>query len=253
MRVWASRFFPALFGRGRPKDNRKNILSRLEQNIGYSFNDLNLLDTALSHMSFINENGREDTESNERLEFLGDAVLDLVVSEYLYGRLLASREGDLTRIKSSIVSRSALARQASKLKLEKYILFSKESLPSLRRGKASIISNSLEAVIGAIYLDGGLDPARKFICRKLIGGGKAELGFDSLQESKNRLLHISQVKYNCQPSYRVARVSGPDHDKQFVCEVSIRGDILGSGAGSNKKEAEKKAAREALIQLDELE
>ncbi|HUU29706.1 MAG TPA: ribonuclease III [archaeon] len=252
MRARPLRFLAALFGTHRPKDNRRKFLSRLERNLGYFFKDLNLLETALSHQSYINESGRKNTESNERLEFLGDAVLDLIVSEYLYSRYLSAREGALTRIKSSIVSRTALARQASKLRLEDYILYSKDSFSSLKRGEVSIISNSLEALIGAIYLDGGLEAARRFVYQNLLGGGKVRLSYDSLHESKNRLLHLSQVNYHCQPAYKVVEVSGPEHAKQFVCEVAVAGEIFGKGVGTSKKEAEKQAAQAALQLLASL-
>jgi ribonuclease-3 len=247
------RFIRKLSRAGRPRDDRRKKLGRLEQSIGYYFKDIKLLETALSHLSYVNETGLNYNDSNERLEFLGDAVLDLIASEYLYRRFRTAREGELTRIKSSIVSRSALARKAARLELEEYLICSKESFPSLKRGKKTIISNSLEAIIGAIYLDGGLPAAKTFVYDKLLDGGKAELSFDSLQEAKNSLLHLSQVKYNCQPSYRIVEVSGPEHAKQFVCEVTISGKILGRGAGSNKKESEKKAAVQALEYLADSE
>ena len=247
------RFIRMLFGVGRPRDDRGKKLGRLEQTIGYHFKDIKLLETALSHLSYVNETGLKYSESNERLEFLGDAVLDLIVSEYLFGRFTTAREGELTRIKSSIVSRSALAGKAALLKIEDYLIYSKESFPDLKRGRKTIISNSLEAIIGAIYFDGGLQAARTFVYDKLLDGGNAELSFDSLQEAKNSLLHLSQVNYHCQPTYRIVEVSGPEHAKQFVCEVTINGKILGRGVGSNKKESEKKAAVHALEYLTNLQ
>ena len=250
MRAWPFRLICSLFS-SRPRGDRESKLSRLEQRLGYFFKDSNLLQTALSHLSYINETGRKDTESNERLEFLGDAVLDLIVSEYLYTRFHTAREGDLTRIKSSIVSRSALARRASQLKLADYILFAKESFPDLKRGEKTIISNSLEAIIGAIYLDGGLDAARSFVYNKLLDRGKISLSIDRLQQAKNGLLHLAQVNYGCQPSYRIIKVTGPEHARRFVCEVSLKDEILGRGVGVNKKEAEKQAAFQALEKLVE--
>jgi len=247
------RFIRKFFGAGRPGDDRRKKLGRLEQSIGYYFKDIKLLETALSHLSYVNETGLSYNDSNERLEFLGDAVLGLIVSEYLYKRFRTAREGELTRIKSSIVSRSALARKASRFRLEEYLIYSKESFQSLKQGKKTLISNSLEAIIGAIYLDGGLPAARIFIYDKLLDSGKIELSYDSLQEAKNSLLHLSQVNYNCQPSYHIIEVSGPEHAKQFVCEVAINGKILGRGVGSNKKESEKKAAVRALKYLADLE
>jgi len=247
------RIISKLFRAGRPEDERRKKLGRLEQTIGYSFQDINLLETALSHLSYVNETGLNYSDSNERLEFLGDAIVNMLVSEYLYRHLHSAREGELTRIKSSIVSRSALARKAARLKLEDYIIYSKESVPDLRRSKKTLISNALEAIIGAIYLDGGLLAARNFVNDKLFDRGKLQPGFDNLQEAKNSLLHLSQVNYHCQPSYRIAEITGPEHARQFACEVTINGKIMGRGVGSNKKESEKRAAMQALELLANLE
>lgn len=245
------RFVAALFKSSRPTENRIKKLSRLEQSVGYTFKDHKLLETALSHLSYVNENEGQYSDSNERLEFLGDAVLDLVVSEYLFARFGSFREGELTRIKSSIVSRRALAARGQQLRLDDYILYSKDSFPDLRRGKVTIISNTLEALIGAIFLDGGFEAAKSFTYNKLLDKGRADFSIDSLQEAKNSLLHLSQVNFHCQPNYRIVEVSGPEHAKEFVCEVRIRDRIMGRGIGSNKKEAEKKAAVQALEQLAE--
>jgi ribonuclease III len=253
MRANPFRLLLSLFGGNRPGRSRRKLLSRLEKSLGYSFRDLNLLETALSHLSYINGSGRKDTESNERLEFLGDAVLDMIVAEYLYTRFLAYREGELTRIKSSIVSREALAQQASRLNLEDYILYSKESVRGRQRGINTIISNSLEAIIGAIYIDGGFGAVKKFIRSRILQGGQIKLSFDDLLESKNRLLHLTQVHYGRQPVYRVVEVKGPEHDKRYVCEVVVSDQIVGRGSGANKKDAEKQAAQQALGRLSSLD
>ncbi len=229
-----------------PGRGRRKKLGRLEKSLGYSFRDKSLLETALSHLSFINGSGRPYLDSNERLEFLGDSVLDLVVAEHLFQVFSKAREGELTRIKSSLVSREALATQGARLALDEYILYSRDSIRGRQRGLNTIISNSFEAVIGAIYLDGGFDSARRVILNIMLAGGQANLSIDDMQEAKNRLLHLSQVHYDAQPVYRIVDVSGPEHEKSFVCEVSVGGDILGRGAGANKKEAEKQAAQQAL-------
>lgn len=228
-------------GRGRRKK-----LGRLEKDLGYFFKDINLLETALSHLSFINGSGRPHLDSNERLEFLGDSVLDLVVAEHLFQVFSNAREGELTRIKSSLVSREALAAQGARLSLDEYILYSRDSIRGRQRGLNTIISNCFEAVIGAIYLDGGFESARRVILNVMLARGQASLSIDDLQEAKNRLLHLAQVHYNAQPVYRIVEVSGPEHDKSFVCEAGVGGEILGRGAGANKKEAEKQAAQQAL-------
>jgi len=242
-----------LFGGTSVRSDRKKMLSRLERILGYSFKDIRLLETALSHRSYINDDGQTDADSNERLEFLGDAVLDLLVSEYLYLDFPEATEGELTRKKSAIVSRNSLALKGKSLDLGEFILYAKEAFSLRDRGKNTIISNSLEAVIGAIYLDSGLAAVKKFVNRHFFDYGRADLSFDSLQEAKNRLLHHTQVHLRCQPSYRIVETTGPEHAKQFHCEVSVRGQVIGHGVGLNKKEAEKQAARQALQRLPEIE
>jgi ribonuclease III len=242
-----------VFSRFSSKNDRKKSLSRLERILGYSFKDIWLLETALSHRSYINDNDRDETGSNERLEFLGDAVLDMLVSEYLYRDLPSAAEGELTRKKSAIVSRKSLATKGKSLGLRDFLLYAKEAFPPHNRGIDTIISNSLEAVIGAVYLDNGIEAARKFIHRHFFDHNQSELSFDSLQEAKNRLLHLTQVQYRCQPNYRIVETTGPEHAKQFHCEVSVRGKVCGCGEGQNKKEAEKQAAQNALYRLPELD
>lgn len=251
MRANPLRLLLSLFGLNKLGRARRKKLSRLEKSLGYLFRDINLLETALSHLSYINGSGRRHLESNERLEFLGDAVLDLVVAEHLFAEFDTAREGELTRIKSSIVSRDALAVQGSRLQLEEYMLYARDSVQGRQRGIDTIISNCVEAIIGALYLDGGYEAARKVIHQVILGGGHASLGVDDLLEAKNRLLHLAQVHYAVQPSYRIVEVNGPEHEKNFVCEVAVGGEMLGRGAGANKKDAEKQAARKALVLLIE--
>ena len=252
MRVKPLKLLKKVIGGFSNRNEREKQLSRLERVLGYSFKNIRLLETALSHRSFTNEGSHGNTDSNERLEFLGDSVLDMLVSEYLYRDFPRATEGELTRKKSAIVSRSSLAAKGIKLGLGDYILYAKEAFPPRNRGKNTIISNSLEAIIGAIYFDSGIEATRKFIYRHFFKNGRADLSFDSLQEAKNRLLHISQVQYRCQPSYRIVETKGPEHAKQFHCEVAVRGKVCGRGVGLNKKEAEKKAAQEALHRLPEM-
>ncbi|MFH1069276.1 MAG: ribonuclease III [Candidatus Glassbacteria bacterium] len=253
MLAWPFRIVRNLFTSGRTRKDREKKLSRLEQSMSYSFRNKKLLETALSHLSYVNETGGNYQDSNERLEFLGDAVLDLIVSEYLFSRFNSAREGKLTRIKSAIVSRSALAARADRFHLDEFVIFSRDSFADLKRGRKSVISNSLEAIIGAIYLDGGLSAARRFVYGKLLDSGKTELGLDSLDEAKNTLLHLTQVNFHCQPSYRIVKITGPEHAREFICEVKIKERIMGRGAGPSKKEAEKKAAVQTLEQLSEMD
>ncbi len=242
----------ALLGKLGRRGSSGRQLERLEKKIGYRFNDRSLLRTALSHLSWVNERGGDYNDSNERLEFLGDAVLDLVVSDYLFARFESAREGKLTRLKSSIVSRSALAEQANRIELEKFVIYSRDNFSEFERGKQTMVSNSLEAVIGAIYLDGGLEAARSFVFEKILDGGKCEVGYDDFQEAKNRLLHLAQVNFHCQPSYRIVTINGPEHAREFVCEVSVAGRLMGSGSGASKKDAEKTAAMQAVENMADL-
>ena len=253
MRATPLKLLKKLFGRFPPRNDRKKTLSRLERILGHSFKDIQLLETALSHSSYANDINHRGTGDYERLEFLGDSVLDMLVSEYLYRSFSSDAEGELTRKKSAIVSRKSLARKGKSLGLGDYILYAKEAFPPRNRGKDTIISNSLEAIIGAVYLDAGFEAAKKFIYRHFFKQGRDDLHFDSLQEAKNRLLHYTQVQLRCQPNYRIVETTGPEHFKQFHCEVSVRGEVVGRGVGLNKKEAEKHAAQQALRQLPEIQ
>ncbi len=249
---WPKKMLAALLRKLGRQESSGRQLERLEKKISYRFNDRSLLRKALSHLSWVNERGGDYNDSNERLEFLGDAVLDLVVSDYLYARFKNAREGKLTRLKSSIVSRCALAGPAARIELEKFVIYSRENFSELERGKQTMVSNSLEAVIGAIYLDGGLEAARSFVFEKILDSGKCEVGYDDFQEAKNRLLHLAQVNFRCQPCYRIVAINGPEHAREFLCEVRVAGKLMGSGSGACKKDAEKAAAMQAVNNLDEI-
>ena len=231
---------------GRAGKLSEKKLSRLESNLGYRFKNRKLLETALSHLSYTNDNGLKDTESNERLEFLGDSVVDMLVSEFLYRRFPGAMEGELTRRKSALVSRTTLAEVGKRLKLEDYIFVSGENLPVLDRGKNTIVSNCVEAVVGAVFIEGGLEAASQVVRKVILDNGRADYSIDHLQEAKNRLLHLSQITYGCQPVYKITETSGPEHAKRFHCVVSLKGEIMGRGEGMNKKESEKMAAANAL-------
>ncbi|MBW7996278.1 MAG: ribonuclease III [Candidatus Glassbacteria bacterium] len=251
---WPGKILAVLIGtlRGNKRSSSRQ-LECLERQIGYRFNDRVLLFKALSHLSWVNDQGGDYADSNERLEFLGDAVLDLVVSDYLYARFESAREGKLTRLKSSIVSRSALAAQAAKFGLEEHVIYSRDNFTELERGRQSMISNCLEAIIGAIYLDGGLEAVRSFVFEKILDSGWGEVVYDDFQEAKNTLLHISQVNFHCQPNYQIVAKNGPEHAREFICEVRVAGRLMGSGSGASKKDAEKQAAMHAVERLEKLE
>ncbi len=226
---------------------RQNTLQTCQESIGYHFNNLDLLKLALHHASSANH--RRD--SNERMEFLGDAVLGLVVCQALYERLPDALEGDMTKIKSAVVSRRTCAQVAQRLRLTEGLILgqgmdSGELLPS------SLAAGTLEAVIAAIYLDGGLEAAQQFVLRHMD---------DELQEAtasqhqfnfKSHLQQCAQRNMNATPIYELLDEKGPDHAKCFEVAVSIGGRQFPSAWGPNKKEAEQKAARLALVTLGEV-
>ncbi len=218
----------------------------LEQQIGYRFKDRKLLDEALKHRSVIVTTGESREDTNERLEFLGDAVLDLVVRESLLKHFPKAREGQLTRYKSSQVSGRQLSRLAREMNLGQFLQISSGEERSGGRSRSSILEDALEALIGAIYLDGGLNPARlfieEFISRKVHPGHEPERD----KNHKSLLLERVQSRGVSHPTYRVVREEGPDHAKTFSVEVIVDGKVYGSGEGLSKKQAEQNAARQAL-------
>jgi ribonuclease-3 len=231
--------------------SRKRLkdLEYFEWAIGYRFKDKKLLNTALTHSSFANEHSLPITEYNERLEFLGDAVLELISSEYLYMNLAEHPEGSLTRIRATIVRGQALASYARKINLNKYLVLGKGEEASGGRKRVSILANTFEAVIGAIYLDGGYYCAKDFVV-KFIGEMVENFEEDSyIYDCKTALQEEIQSTTGELIEYRVLNESGPDHDKTFYVQVVIGNRPWGEGVGKSKKEAEQNAAREALEKL----
>jgi ribonuclease III len=224
-------------------------MEQLEQQIGYRFKDSTLLDSALKHRSVIVATGETREDTNERLEFLGDAVLDLVVREELLEHFPRAREGQLTRYKSMQVSGRQLARLARQMELGLYLQISSGEDRSGGRNRSSILEDALEALIGAIYLDGGLPAAKRFIdrfvSRKIVPGQEPERD----KNHKSLLLEYVQAQGMSHPTYRVASEEGPDHAKTFSVDVVVEERVYGSGEGHSKKQAEQSAAREALLQI----
>ena len=220
---------------------RDEIEARLE----YRFRDPGLLGAALVHRSWANDQG--STEHNERLEFLGDAVLGLVAADWLYRRYPERPEGDLARLKAWLVAEGALARHAAALGIGERLRLAVGEERSGGREKSSLLADALEAVFAAIWLDGGLDAVRPVIERFLVAteaAGEAEAA-----DAKTRLQELAQAAGWPLPVYTVVEESGPDHDKTFVCEVALRGEPAGCGAGHSKKEAQQRAAAAALERL----
>ena len=222
--------------------------TELERQIGYVFDDRSLLKRALSHRSYANEHG-DDVDDNEVLEFLGDAVLGLIVSDLLCSRYPHLREGEMSKLKSFLVSAETLAQLAEGLGLGRFILLGRGEEKTAGREKNSILANALEALIAALYLDGGLEQAAEFVLagvEPLIPG--AEETSSPVRDFKSALQEAVQAEGMPLPGYEVVSEDGPDHDKVFHVEVSV-GEMLAHGHGRTKKRAEQRAARQILEAL----
>ena len=233
------------------KEHRFNgkPLARLEAKIGYRFKKASIVEKALRHRSALQKEGLNPTEAYEQLEFLGDSVIGLVVAEYLFKKYPDSAEGKLTQIKSLLVSGEVLSQKALELELGQYILMGDGEIRSGGRKRRSILEDTFEALVGAIFIDGGLKCATKFIRRHLLSDVKEILDSDELRNYKSMLLEYAQSTSATQPHYKVVSESGPDHKKIYTVEVSISNKVLGTGQGRTKKRAEQKAAQTALSKI----
>lgn len=240
------------------------VLSELEKALGHTFADPSLLIHALTHRSLANEqaiDGDEDSaEDNERLEFLGDAVLGLVVAEVMFLAHPEWREGELTRVRAQLVSRQHMAEVANAIGLSRHLRLSRGEEHSGLRRKSTVLSNTMEAVLGALYLDGGFEPVRQFVRRNVMGKAAEELARElqsgaALGNFKSALQEYLQAAHEGIPVYKVKSETGPDHHKRFLVEVRQKpnegdpGTPLARGLGSTKKFAEQDAARRALVRL----
>lgn len=219
----------------------------LEEKIGYAFRQEGLLRQALVHSSYANERHLKKYSDNERLEFLGDAVLELVSSDFLYRNYPQMPEGDLTKLRASIVCEPTLALCTKEIDLGQYLLLGKGEDRMGGRNRKSILSDALEALIGAIYLDGGIEQARKFIHTFIMTDIEHKKLF---YDSKTILQEIVQADYEEKLSYVLISESGPDHDKSFGVEARIGDRVVGEGVGRTKKAAEQEAAYHALLLLN---
>ncbi len=218
-------------------------MADIEQRIGYIFEDKSLLDEALTHSSYANEHGLGRLGCNERLEFLGDAVLSAVVADYLYRTLPDVEEGELTKQRAAMVCESALAMFARDIDLGKDMHFGKGELKTHGNERDSILSDCFEAVIAAIYLDGGVEAARKFIARHVL---QEATGADLSRDYKTELQEVIQQNPEEKLRYVHSAESGPDHDKTFTVEVWLNSNVIATATGHSKKQAEQNAAAEAL-------
>ena len=219
-------------------------MDRLCKSIMYTFKDKTLLQTALTHSSYANES-KGSRQNNERLEFLGDSVLSIIVSDYVF-RHKKVPEGELTKIRASLVCENALASFAQRIGLGRFLMLGKGEDQNGGRERPSILADAFEALIAAIYLDGGIEAAREFVVPFISEAVETAAGAD-LHDYKTQLQEVVQKNPEERVAYVLVDESGPDHDKRFTVEVHLNSNIIGHGEGKSKKNAEQQAAREALL------
>ncbi len=217
-----------------------------EGKIGYTFKNKTLLEQAFTHRSYLNENRAAGREHNERLEFLGDAVLELVVTEFLYAKYPDKPEGELTAFRAALVNTQSISDAGGKLGMNEFLLLSKGESRDIGRARQIILANAFEALIGAIYLDSEYSAAKDFIAAQLFHKTDEVVEKRLWQDAKSKLQEIAQEKQGITPAYQMQSQSGPDHDKQFVVAAYIGQEKLATGEGRSKQEAEQDAAQKAL-------
>ena len=220
--------------------------SKFEEKSEVTFKDKSLLRQAFTHRSYINENKNTKLEHNERLEFLGDAVLELVVTDFLYKKYPSKPEGELTTYRSALVNAITLAEVASNLSMNDFLLLSKGESKDTGRARQYILANTFEAFVGAIYLDSGYDTAKRFIEKNIFVFADKMIARGNLVDAKSLFQEKAQEKAGLTPSYKLVRESGPDHDKSFTVGVLIGKEQIAIGEGKSKQEAEQNAALRAL-------
>lgn len=229
-----------------------NRFAELENNLSVQFKDYSLLARALTHRSYLNEHPGEVLEDNERLEFLGDAVLDFIVGAYLYHRFPEMDEGELTSLRAALVRAKTLADFARQLEIGRFLQLGYGEAENGGRERVPLLCASFEAVIGAIYLDQGL-PAVKPLVERLIGPALAEIIAESLhKDAKSEFQVWAQAKYNITPHYEVSGTSGPDHAKEFTVQVLLEDAVWGEGTGRSKQRAAQAAAEVAMSKAEAL-
>lgn len=218
-------------------------LEILEKSIGYKFKDINLLKNALTHTSYAYEN---NIQSNEKLEFLGDSILEFISSEYIYNTYLKLKEGEMTKVRATVVCEGSLYKVALNHKFNEYIYIGKSEKMSNGNNKPAILADSVEAVIAAIYIDGGLNPAKEFIIQNLKEEIEIATKNVGKKDYKTVLQEELQKNGDVKIEYKIINEVGPDHNKTFEAQVSLNGKVLATGEGKSKKEAEMQAAKKAL-------
>jgi ribonuclease-3 len=225
-------------------------LSELEIQIDYCFKDHSLLQEALTHRSALNEVSGGELVDNERLEFLGDAVLGLMVASLLLERFPDKREGELSRLRASLVGEENLARLALSLDLGRFLVMGKGERQTGGAGRKSLLADAFEALLAAVYQDGGPEAASRFVARLFLPLLDAMASDVIGKDYKTSLQELAQARFGAMPHYRLDGVTGPSHDQRFVVSVILRDELLGEGKGGSKKEAAQQAARVALVKLD---
>lgn len=218
----------------------------IESNLGLTFRDKELLGTALTHRSYLNENRGQNLSNNERLEFLGDAVLELIISQYIFNKYSERAEGELTSIRSSIVRTESLAQESRKLELGKHLRMSKGEKDSGGKDKDYLLANTYEAVLGAIYLDQGFEQCKEFVKRTLFTKIDEIVEKQLYIDPKTEAQELIQAQRKTTPKYKVLKEEGPDHDKIFTVAIEINGKRETVGKGSSKQKAEEDAASKII-------
>lgn len=228
-------------------ENRKNNLESFLNQLNIKLKNIELFDLAFCHKSFAYENG--NLVNNERIEFLGDAILSLIISEELYNCHPELSEGKLSKIRSQLVSRRMLAHKAKILHLDEILKLGKGEEHTGGRNRVSILAGVFEALIGAIYLDSGIETIREFIITNIINTEKELFEGNIIGDYKSDLQEVAQRKYQTIPNYKIVSETGPDHHKEFIAEVYINNELMGVGSGKSKKQAEINAAKIAIQKL----
>lgn len=227
-------------------ENTEADLGGLEKILGVKFSDQQILLSAITHRSYLNEHREATQEHNERLEFLGDAVLELVVTDYLFNKYKEKPEGELTAVRAALVNTSSLSESSAQLGLNDFILMSKGEAKDTGRARQYILANAFEACIGAIYLDQGYDAARGFVSERLFHKTDIIVERRLWQDPKSRFQELSQEHVSVTPTYELISQVGPDHDRVFTIGVYLNKDKVAEGEGRSKQEAEQAAAEAAI-------
>ncbi|PCI26400.1 ribonuclease III [Candidatus Kaiserbacteria bacterium] len=220
--------------------------SEFEKRTGFSFKNKQLIQTAFTHRSYLNENRGEVKEHNERLEFLGDAVMELVITDFLFQKYKDRPEGELTAFRASLVNTVSISESASKLGMNDFLLLSRGEAKDTGRARQYILANTFEAFIGALYMDQGYSAAEKFLENTLFGKIEKIVAERLWQDAKSYFQEKTQEEHSVTPSYKLIKEAGPDHDKKFIVAAVIKNDAIAQGEGQSKQEAEQAAAKKAI-------